>query len=167
MANASLMNWIVSREGSHTAPAYHKAASAESMTMVDSWIVGMNGPYAIMPFRLVSASETHALVLAIAKDDANKRVNVFICDGIMITRSSIAKHAWSSVCTSKGVTKGILSAIAAMYPGFAQSLSSPGSEAHIPIACKLLASVYGEMIARSVAAFYELCEMMTAHLKIR
>jgi len=167
MATASLMNWIVSCEGSHSALAYHKAASAESMVMVDSWIVGMNGPYAIMPFRLVSASETHALVLAIAKDDANKRVNAFICDGIMITRSSIAKHAWSSVCTSQIVTKGILSALAAMYPGFAQSLSSPGSEAHIPIACKLLASVYGEMIARSVAAFYELCEMMTAHLKIR
>jgi len=167
MTNASLMNWIVSREGSHAALAYHKAASAECMSMVDSWIVGMNGPYAIMPFRLVSASETHVLVLAIAKDDAGKRVDVIMYDGIMITRGGVAKHAWFSVCRSKMLTNGILSALSAMYPGFARSLSSPGLEAQIPTACTLLASVYWEMIVRSVATFHELCEMMTAHLKIR
>jgi len=88
-------------------------------------------------------------------------------DGIMITRGGVAKHAWFSVCRSKMLTNGILSALSAMYPGFARSLSSPGLEAQIPTACTLLASVYWEMIVRSVGTFHELCEMMTAHLKIR
>ena len=160
-----LLNWIGAGKGPHYTPAYHKKPTPEDPAMVDSWIVSTNGPYATMPFRLVTPTESHTVVLSVVRDFGIKDVHVFSGKGVAIMQGAPAPvYAWSAMCSSEVTREGIRAALAEMHPGFSMCISS-GLNIMTPMACDALTSAYAEMLLRRPTEFHDLCFMMTEHLK--
>jgi hypothetical protein len=160
-----LLNWISAGKGPHYTPAYHKKPTPEDPEMVDSWIVSTNGPYATMPFRLITATESHTVVLSVLRDFNNKDVHVFAGKGIVIKQGApVPAYAWSAMCSSAVTREGIRAALAEMHPGFSMCISS-GLKVMTPMACDALTSAYADMLLRRPTEFHDLCFMMTEHLK--
>lgn len=150
---------------SHYLPTYTKRPTKADRTRACGWIVGVNGPHAVLVYRTeaVDNGDAHYLFMALMKDDLTPgEQTVYVAGGGGFFRSGDGRvcqrfTTLNGVLTDD-VCRNVIAAIKSLYFGYAVRMKA-GAEAP---ASRALIRMYMAACSTDVEAFDELCDDMAA-----
>lgn len=154
---------------SHYLPTYTKRPTKADPSRACGWIVGTNGPHAMLIYRSEAicggiARDAHYLFVALMKEDvgapAGQRA-VYVLGGGGFFRDgddgACQRFTTLNRVLTDDVCRGLISAIKSLYFGYAVRMKD-GAE--MPLTSRALVRMYMDACEADIQAFDELCDDM-------